>query len=309
MGEGFFLGFEKRASKTKPSYKVVDINTLNPNRDNEVWSVKIDGAHTVTHMQRGKTPLLYSHRISKKTNSPIPYTQKLPHIKSKSGYNALVRSETYATNKGLAVHPDIVSALLTRTVDNSLALQKEMGIKTKSALIDVDEFEGKDMRNAPYKDKLEVMKKIVQSNPDFTMPDIATKAKEKKSLLKNMLAGKHPQSKEGLVVHNYNDRNSPFAKAKIVNDHDVYVRGIFEETGTKEGRKAMAGGFVYSWDPDGKIMGRVGTGFNHKEKEDMLNNPNKYIGRVAKVRALDLSKNNILVKPSFDGWHVDKNIH
>ena len=70
----------------------------------------------------------------------------------------------------------------------------------------------------------------------------------------------------------------------------------------------MAGGFTYAWEPGGKTVGKVGTGFNHAMKEDMLKNPDKYIGKVALVKALDLSKNKVLVKPSFAGWHVDKNI-
>jgi len=43
-------------------------------------------------------------------------------------------------------------------------------------------------------------------------------------------------------------------------------------------------------------------------KEDMMRNPKDYIGRAAKVKALDISKNKVLVKPSFDGWHVEKNL-
>lgn len=305
----FLRGFYKQASSTKAVYKQVDINTLNPNIDGEVWSVKIDGAHTVTKMEKGKNPLFFSHRISKKTGNPIPYTPKLLHITNPSPVNAQLRSETYAVHKdGRAVHPDVVTALLNRTVDNSLELQKQMGIKTRTALIDVDEYEGQDMRFAPYKDKLDVMKRIVKSNPDFHLPDMAFTPEKKKILLDKMLSGAHPQSKEGLVVHDYNAAHKPFAKAKIINDHDVYITGIFKEEGVKAGRKEMAGGFIYSWDPDGKPVGKVGTGFDHSMKEDMLKNPNKYIGRAAKVKALDVSKNKVLVKPSFAGWHVDKNI-
>jgi hypothetical protein len=303
-------GFEKKSASTKATYNKVDINTLNPKVKDEVWSIKIDGAHTIVDMEKGKMPLLFSHRISKKTGNPIPYTPKLPHIQKQSPVNAVVRAETYAVDKsGRAVHPDVVTALLNRTVDNSLALQKELGITTRTALIDVDKYEGRDMAHAPYKEKLDILKNIAKNNTDFHLPDMAFTAKDKQKILTKVLSGSHPQSKEGLVVHDFHASHKPFAKAKISDDHDVYITGIFGEEGVKEGRKPMAGGFTYSWDPGGKTVGKVGTGFDHAMKEDMLNNPDKYLGRAARVRALDLSKNKVLVKPSFVGWHVEKNIN
>jgi len=306
----FWQGFEKQAAeKTKSVYHKIDINSLDPKKDQEIWSVKIDGAHTVTRMQRGKLPLLFSHRTSKKTGALIPYTPKLPHIKTPSPYNAEVRTETYAVDKsGRAVHPDVVVQILNSGVDKSLELQKRLGIKTTSALIDVDKFEGKDMRRAPYGEKRKVMEMIAKSNPDFHLPDTAFTSKEKESLLEMMLSKKHPQSKEGLVVHDLNSPERPFTKAKIIDESDVHVVGIFKEEGVKAGRKPMAGGIIYSWDEGGKPVGKIGTGFNHAEKEDMLKNPDKYIGRVARVKALDLSKNKVLVKPSFSLWHVEKNL-
>ena len=219
-----------------------------------------------------------------------------------------MRTEVFAERDGTAVHPDIVSAMLNRGVERSLDLQKELGIKTKTALIDVDSFQGKDMSGRPYKEKLKVLKMIARRNPDFILPDMASSKLKKEQLYKKMGEGLHPQSKEGLVVHNLNDPTRPFAKAKIIDHHDVYVTGIFKEKGVKQGRKSMAGGFYYSWEPGGNPAGRVGTGFDHNMKEDMLRNPGKYIGRAAKVKALDVSKNKVLVKPSFDGWHIEKNI-
>lgn len=305
----FWTGFEKRSAKTKSVYRKMDINALDPFRENEVWSVKIDGAHTVTKLEKGKLPLLFSHRTSKRTGGLIPYTPKLPHITHKSPFNAQVRAETYAVDKrGRAVHPDVVTAMLNSGVEKSLELQKRLGIRTTTVLIDVDKFEGKDMTRAPYSDKRKVMEMIVAKNPDFHLPDTAFTAKDKASLLKKMLAKRHPQSREGLIVHDLYSPERPFAKAKIIDHHDVYVTGIFHEEGVKPGRKAMAGGFTYAWEPGGKPVGKIGTGFTHAMKLDMMKNPDSYVGRAAKVRALDVSKNKVLVKPSFDGWHVEKNL-
>lgn len=305
----FWEGFEKRAEKTKSVYRKMDIRSLDPSKEHEAWSVKIDGAHTVTKMEKGKLPLLFSHRASKKTSTLIPYTPKLPHIQNKSPFDAEVRAETYAIDKrGRAVHPDIVTALLNSGVEKSLQMQKDLGIRTATALIDVDKFEGKDMRNAPWGEKRKIMEMIVAKNKDFHLPDTAFSSKQKSSLLSKMLSKKHPQSKEGLVVHDIHSPERPFAKAKLIDEHDVHVVNIFKEEGVKEGRKPMAGGIIYSWEEGGKPVGKIGTGFSHAMKEDMLSNPDKYIGRVARVKALDLSKNKVLVKPSFSLWHVEKNL-
>lgn len=305
----FWSGFTKKAAKTKAVYHKLDIHALDPSRDNEAWSVKIDGAHTVVKMNKNKLPLLFSHRTSKKTGTLIPYTPKLPHIKTKSPFTAEVRAETYAVDsRGRAVHPDVVTAMLNSGVEKSLGLQKKLGIRTATALIDVDKFEGRDMRGAPFGEKRRVLEMIASKNPDFHLPDMAIRPKEKMTLLKRMLAKRHPQSKEGLVVHDLHAPDRPFAKAKLVDHHDIYVTGIFPEQEVKKGRKPMAGGFTYAWEAGGKSVGKVGTGFSHKEKEDMLKNPSKYIGRVAKVKALDLSARKVLVKPSFDGWHLEKNL-
>lgn len=287
----------------------MQIADLDPNKDNEIWSAKIDGAHTIIKMEEGKLPLHFSHRISKKTNEPIEYTAKLQHIKTPSKFNAVIRGETYATTKnGKAVHPDVVTALLNSGLEKSLALQKNLGITTQTALIDVDKFNGKDMRKASYAEKRAVLEEIAKSNSDYHLPDTAYDAKSKAKLLKSIVGKTHHQTKEGIVVHDKNNPDRPFTKAKVIDHHDVYITGIFVEEGVKEGRKPMAGGFTYAWSPSGKTVGKVGTGFNHKEKVDMMKNPNDYIGRVAKVKALDVSKNKVLIKPSFDGWHVEKNL-
>jgi len=304
----FIEGFLKIAYLEKRPYKSLEIGKLNPSKEDEAWTAKIDGAHTIINMKKGKMPRLFSHRISKRTGNPIEYTPKLTHIKNKSPVTAVLRGETFAVDeKGKAVHPDTVTAMLNRTVERSLELQKEKGIKTKVALIDVDEIGGKSAYNKPFEFKRKFMEGIAKKNPDFVLPSIAYTQSEKKTLLKKIQTHKLPETKEGLIVHNLHEPEKPFAKAKITADHDVYVTGIYKEE-SPTGRQPMAGGFEYSWDPGGEMVGRVGTGFSHAMKVDMLKNPEDYIGRAAKVTAHDISRNKVLMKPSFQGWHVEKNI-
>lgn len=293
----------------KSTYKQKSVKDLDFTNPNEVFSSKIDGAHAVVQMEKGKLPRLFSHRISKKTGEPIEYTQKLPHIQNKSPLTGIFRAEVFATDRqGKAVHPDVVTAMLNSGLDNSLALQKKLGITTQTALIDVDSIDGTDYRSAPYREKMRWMNLAARRSPDFIRPDIAATPEKKEALVTKIWSGAHPQTKEGIVVHDLDSPGKPFTKVKKIDHHDVIVRNIFHEEATKPGRQPMAGGFEYSWTQDGPIMGRVGTGFDHAMKKDMMENPKKYIGLTAKVKALDLSKNRVLVKPSFSGWHPDKNV-
>lgn len=302
----FWSGFTKRASAYKKrSYGTVDIADLDPSRKDEIWSSKLDGAHSAVVLKPGEIPQLFSHRISKRTGNQISYNSKLPHIGRPTPFDAVLRAEVFAIGKDRrAVHPDVVTSILNSGAEKSLEMQKRLGLKTKAALIDVDRFDGKDMSTAPYADKLKIMRQVVKASPDFMLPAIAKTPAAKKKLLSSILAGTHPQTLEGLVVH----KGNKFLKAKITDDHDVYVRSIFQEENVKPGRAAMAGGFHYSWEPEGPIVGKVGTGFDHGMKKDMAASPEDYVGKVARVKALAVSKNKVLMKPSFLGWHVDKNL-
>jgi hypothetical protein len=137
---------------------------------------------------------------------------------------------------------------------------------------------------------------------------MAETSRDKVDLLNRIRTGQEPITREGVVLWPL-EGGAPI-KAKFRPEHDVYVRRIFPEMGQ---RKGLAGGFEYSWTPRGKVVGRVGTGLNHDLKRDMLENPQKYIGRVARVRAESVyrdkqnpKKPGALRAPSFQDWHLDK---
>lgn len=307
----FAEGFVKTAAFAFPKMKAhtVDWHSLDPNKPDEAWSAKIDGAHTVIVAKQGEVPRLFSYRQSKRTGGKIEYTPKLPHISKKSPLNAQFRGETYAIDQhGKIVPPEIITAMLNSNTDNSLKFQQDNNLKTRTALIDVEKINGKHVESKmPFLEKRKLMEQFVAQNPDFTLPAIAYTAKEKEELKQQVEKGHHPQTLEGLMVHQ-TEGPKQFAKAKIWNEHDVYVRGVFHEEGAKSDRKPMAGGFTYSWTENGPVVGRVGTGFSHEEKVDMMQHPKAYIGRVARVQAQRLSSNKTLIKPSFTHWHIEKNI-
>jgi len=309
----FWAGFEKQAVHRKylekAKYRYKPIKELDPSRPDEFWSPKIDGALTKIEMSSGKVPQLFSHRISKKTDRPISYNEKLPHIKSPASITAILEGETYASGPdGKPVAPEIVTGLLNSKPERSLESQKNLGLKTHTALFNILRYQGKDFSKQPFSVKRKVLEDIVKVNPDFTLPEIARTPKEKIRLLDRIKKGLHPQTREGLVTYDANTPGAPYSKAPFTYQHDVFVKEIFPETDIKPGRPTMAGGFSYGWEPDGPAVGRIGTGFSHKLKTDMGLNPEKYVGMVARVEARAVSRNKVLIKPSFKNWHVEKNI-
>ena len=59
-------------------------------------------------------------------------------------------------------------------------------------------------------------------------------------------------------------------KAKLYKDADVIIRDIFKANTDADNR---AGGFAYSLPGSDTIVGKVGTGFTHRQLKDMLSNP------------------------------------
>ena len=289
----------------KKPFTPIGIEELDPTK-NEIWGAKIDGAHTIGVLQKGLPPDFYSHRISKRTGDNIKYNDKLTHTPKVSKIDAQIRLETYAIDKsGHAIKPELITELLNSLPLNSLAMQKKLGLQTRTAIIDIDHYNGIDYKDVNPLEKLEAMNEIASIHPEFELPAFAKTPSEKKQLLNKIISGKYKPTKEGVIIHPLDEGHS--LKAKVIQTHDVYVRNVFPELSETD-RMPMAGGFTYSYSPDGPVMGRIGTGFNHELKKDMYENPNKYIGMAARVTALDKSRHGILMKPAFKGWDIDKNI-
>ena len=282
--------------------------------DNYVLQPKIDGAHVIISLD--EHPRVFSHRQSKRSSRLLQHTYKIKDIDKievpKSLRGTIIRGELYGTTEnGMAIPTQELGAILNATTENSLETQKIMKVKPRAALFDVEKYRGKDMNSEEYSKKLEVLKEIERffkesGRGEFKVPETATNNETKKRLFERIESGAIPETKEGVVAWNLNEKSSRPIKIKIRPDYDVYVRKIFpQKTGKKIGE--TAGGFEYSLTPRGKIIGNVGTGFKANEKKDMWDNPKKYIGRAAKVKALSQFASGKLRAPAFTGeWHLEK---
>jgi len=268
---------------------------------------KLDGAHTLIHLEKGQVPRIISYR-EPKTERPggvIEHTHKVPSVLAKRvppGLGGIVlRGETLGMKRGRSILAEETGGLLNSSVWKSRQEQQRTGAELKQFIFDVARYRGKDATDLPYKKKLEILEQVSAQLPALQIPPIIADGGKAAKLLERIGAGKEKLTREGMVVWDL-EGGRP-TRVKFLDDHDVHVREIFEEAG---GRGPMAGGFTYSHTPDGPIVGRVGTGFKHALKKQMVENPDSYIGRVAKVSAERKTKTGALTKASFNEWHLDK---
>jgi len=302
----------------KPKYKEVSPRKKEKQEEvledpNTVLMPKLQGSHNLVFLEKGKIPRVISYREPKKERpgGVIEHTHKIREVLKKKvppGLgNTVLRGETIAVDRqGKAISEQEIGGLLNSAVWKSRQEQKKKGVRLVQTIFDVARWRGKDVSEMPYEKKLEILKKVQGALPHLRVPEVARTPEQKKKLLAKIKAGQYKLTTEGGVAHQL--KGGPPIKLKFDDDFDVYVRKIFQErkkVGTPA-RTNMAGGFEYSYTPEGPIVGRVGTGFKHGVKQDMLEHPENYVGRAARIIAEKKLKSGKLSKPRFDGCHLDK---
>jgi len=299
----------------KPSYKEIDVEKVDTERTDQVMMPKLDGAHSLIDLQAGRSPRVFSYRVGKLSPTGlIEHTHKLTDLLKdtvpKELDNTLLRGETIALRKGKALPEETIGGLLNAKVWESRAKQEELGARLHAFPFDVVKYRGKSMEASPFSEKLKVLKEVEQKIGDLWLPDIATTPKAKSLLLKRIGEGKYPLTREGVVLVEPEVPGVP-TKAKFAPDFDVFVRKVHPAVSGKTGKEHdRAGSISYSWTEDGPIVGQVG-GFSHDLGRDMIANPDRYVGRVAKVKATKVFVDEqggpgALFQPRFKGWHLEK---
>jgi hypothetical protein len=109
-------------------------------------------------------------------------------------------------------------------------------------------------------------------------------------------AGDQPLTEEG-VVFQPREGGKPI-KAKLRPERDVWVKNIVPG-------KAGAAAFEYSTSPTGPVVGKVGTGFTPKTRQEMLENPEAWIGRMARIESQGQFPSGAHRAPAFIALHED----
>lgn len=300
----------------KPKYQDLAPTQIDFNDGNQVMSAKIDGAHVLLHMLGADKPMrVFSYRPTQRKGGLIDHTYKFPDFQNMttppSLKGTILRAEAWASDaSGKAIPTQQLGGILNSGVPKAQRELKEKNLKLRLSAIDVVRHDGKDYSDKPFADKLDVLRQVTNKIKNVELPSIATTPEEKANLINSIRSGKQPETREGVVIQQL-DKPAPPLRVKFRPEHDVYVREVFKKPAGEA--RGHAGGFKYSWEPDGPVVGKVGSGFDFKTRQDMLENPEKYVGRVAKVKSQDVYQNRIdssqlgaLRAPSFVNWHLDK---
>jgi len=291
----------------KPHYKSISPDTLDPNKPNEVWSPKIDGALNVFRLVPDKPIETYSYRPSAKgINKLIDHTFRIglhrTIVPTAFKGHTVVLGEVFARDRssGNVLPSTDTSARLLSNVWRSRELQQHAPLD--NVVFNVLRYNGRDVSAKPYAEKLQILKQITAAVPQLKMPPLHTTEDSKFELMKDIKAGKHPLTGEGVVVYKLNE--SIPLKSKLQQDYDVFIRGVFPGEGKYKGK--AAGGFTYSFKPAGKIIGKVGTGLSDTMRTDLWKQPKKYTGSVARIFAQQQLPSGSLRMPVFKDIRSEK---
>ena len=297
------LADDVRIPDKKRKYKEIKIKDAVTSDKNEVFAPKIDGAHNLFVLKPGKRIDVFSYRKSKNMKTRIDHSYKTDLYKVRSPKDlgeTIVRGELYIPGQ----ESTTVGGVLNANTWKSREDQKVKG-KIDNVIFDIDKFDGKDVSKEPYKKKIGFLKKLQQWIPQLKAPEFAYSQQDKLSLRDKIQAGKHHQTDEGLVIYKLD--NSIPVKAKIKHDYDVVITGVYDaKPGSKYAGKAIGGFTAYpEWNSQVKLQ--IGSGLNDKIRIDAYNNPDKYIGKWAKVEgAMTYQDSGKIRQPVFKELRYEK---
>jgi bifunctional non-homologous end joining protein LigD len=281
----------------KPSYWSTSFSPSLSDKEGHLQP-KVDGAHSLVLLEGNKRPRVFSYRESKR-GDVLEYTHKIPGFFAqrvpKGVPRTVLRAETYLADKsGNALPSYRTAGILNSHVDKARAAQTKDRLRVMP--FDIVGSEG-----TPYSDRLRRIGVLSAMVHGMHAPPTATTPTEKAKLLQRIKSGKHPLTSEGVVY--WTDKGP--TKAKVVAETDVYIRKVLPGTGRL---RNSAGAFLYSKTPQGRIVGKVGSGLSDQLRKDMWLNQDRYAKSVARVSYEKETHKGALYAPRYTGIHVDKSV-
>lgn len=295
---------------SKPKYREIPFDTVagRLGRDNELMSVKIDGGHNTFMFESGKPLRIFSYRPTKRATGLIEHTHRVQKALGmkvpKALHGTVLRGELYARDKktGKALPSQTIGGMLNANVWLSRERQKVHG-PLRAAIFDVIKWRGKNVEKAPYAEKLKMLKEVKRHVPWLELPASAETSAAKGELLRQVMSNEHPQTREGVVFWD-KTKGAPPVKAKIVQEHDVIIKGFQPGEGVLKGMGIGAVMYGTTQDPK-EVKGKVGTGFSRAMRQHMHQNPADYVGKTMKVVAQSVFPSGALRGPRFKQMHLD----
>lgn len=289
---------------SKPKYSEIPTEKVRFDNAEEIHQAKLDGAHVTYHLRADKPLKVFSYRPTERATGVLEHTFKLPGWRQLKAPPALagtvLRGELYATDQGgKALPAEQVGGLLNASVWKSREKQEQLG-HLKPAIFDVVRWKGRDVEQAPYSQKLEMLREVQSKMPTLHLPRTAVTEQEKQQLFRDIKAGKEPSTAEGIISWHLG-RSRP-TKAKFRPDHDAVIVGVTPGAGKHTGR---IGALQVKLEGKDAVT-HVGTGMSDKLRAEIAKNPDAYIGRAVKVHTQQVFPSGKLRAPSFGGFHLEK---
>lgn len=278
---------------------------------------KRDGAHNHIVVTKEGKPYIVSHRTSVKDGGTIYIEDKVPHLREvakKLPPDSVLAVEIYHPKKTAAFVGGVLNSLPPR----ARFTQLKQG-KLHAMVFDIRRWEGNDYTEIPYRQKLEIMKQIKKiTGGKIEIPPGTTRSKRKyyEKIVSRPAEGR--SRGEGVVLkhldkpvrygrsdEDLNTSSPDWIKVKDSNTWDKVIVGLIPG----EGRFANCGigAILYGDSPDGPVIGRCGSGITDKQRKDMFENPEKFIGQVVEIAAeTESPKTGTLLKPRFVRLRTDK---
>lgn len=300
------VGLEKVRYSSIPAEKVEKI--FDPKY---LVQAKVDGASALYHLLADRIEAL-SYRESK-VGRPIIHTYRVfGPGGSKSGIKipkelvgTILRGEVYGTREGKAIPPQELGGILNASVERSLTKQREQKVQMRNMIFDVVRLGKKPVKPGELtaEQRMEKLKQVIRYLPGtrFHLPETAKTPEEARQLWERITTGKHPLTSEGVVA--WPVVGGKPTKVKAMPEADVWVQKVFP--GEKGLTGVGAGGFEYSLSPKGPVVGRVGTGFEEQTRKEMLEDPESWIGRLARIKSQGQFPGGAHRAPVFLSLHED----
>lgn len=265
---------------------------------------KIDGASVIVNL--GDRPEVFSARPSV-TGQLLDHTQilKADEIKiPESMKGTKLRAEVFAVKGNKVLPMRALGGLMNSSPEKALAQMEKEGIQMYIAPYQVLTYRGSVMEGHPYREQLDVIKKVVDRMPKgWIMPDLALSSEKKKEMVEQIKKGKHPLTSEGMVAWPLDEVAATPVKLKFKPHDQVYIDAVFPLiSGGKE--QPLAGGFTYRLTPRGPVVGKVGTGFTAQLRKDLWDNRGEMKGKKVIIESMGQFPSGAYRAPSFISFHL-----
>jgi hypothetical protein len=268
-----------------------------------IMASKIDGGGVTVDV--GKRTKVFSQNKAKGSNELINHTHLLDlGTPPASLRGTQMRAEIFG-KKGKEIIPQReLAGIMNSSPAKARRDLKRRGIKLMLAPWKMLKFRGERVDDIPYDDQIDLMKSVSRDLPGkFVLPSIAKTPGAKANLIQKIREGRHHLTGEGVMVYPKGGVDSRAYKVPFKKHTQVYIREVYRlKVMGKE--VDLAGGFKYSLTPRGHIVGKVGSGFDARQRKEYWQDRKALVGKKALIHSKGQFPSGAYRAPAFISLHL-----